>query len=177
VCFSADHGLFSWTPILILAVAGLFVLRKYDRELANDSIVIFVAYLYIIGCYQDWHGISSYGSRFFVALTPLFILGLAALFDGMAHAWQEGRAAIFAWSTTGALVLWNLGLMFQWGMHLVPERGPISWRAAAYNQVMVVPAEVAGTTKTYLTRRKKLMGRIEQRDVIQIKSESAGGTE
>jgi hypothetical protein len=172
-CFSADHGLFTWTPILILAVAGLFALRKYDRRLANYSIVVFLAYLYIIGCYQNWHGISSYGSRFFVALTPVFVLGLAALFEYIGHALPEKRAAILAWSATGLLVLWNFGLMFQWGMHLIPERGPISWRAAAYNQLTVVPVELAGATKAYLTRRKNLMDRIEQRDVIQIHSESA----
>ena len=34
VCFSADHGLFSWTPILILAVTGLFILRRRERTLA-----------------------------------------------------------------------------------------------------------------------------------------------
>lgn len=172
VCFSADHGLFSWTPILILAVLGLFCLRKHDRNLGLYSIAVFAALLYIIGCYVDWDGISSYGSRFFVSLTALFILGLAAFFDWLARLWQERRAAILAWSGTAALVLWNLGFIFQWGMHLIPDRGPISWRDAAYNQVAVVPSQAGHALSTYLTRRKAMMDRIEQQDVEGLKHQS-----
>ena len=168
VCFSADHGLFSWTPIVILAVAGLFILRKYDRSLALYSVIVFLAYVYGMGCYENWHGISSYGSRFFVSLTAPFILGLAAFFDWLGRVWQERRAAILAWSGTAALVLWNLGLIFQWGMHLIPDRGPISWRNAAYNQVAVVPAHAARSLRNYLTNRQEMMDRIEQNDVKQI---------
>jgi hypothetical protein len=177
VCFSADHGLFSWTPILILAVIGMFSLRSYDKQLGNCCIAAFLAYLYAIGCYQDWHGISSYGNRFFVALTPLFILGFAAFLDRLARAWQPRRAKAFAWAATALFVVWNLGLVFQWGMHLIPERGPISWRAATYNQVAVVPVEMAGATKTYLTRRTSMMDRIEQQDVRQLKAEAGEGKE
>lgn len=177
VSFSPDHGLFSWTPILILAVAGLWLLRKYDRALALYSIAVFVGYLYAIGCYQDWDGISSFGNRFFVSLTPLFILGLGALFDRLASTWQEQRAAILVLGATGVLILWNLGLIFQWGLHLIPPRGPISWRDAAYNQVTVVPAEAASAAKLYLTRRKKLMEHIEQTDVNQRNSRQSEGTE
>jgi hypothetical protein len=165
VCFSSQHGLFSWTPILILAVAGLFALRKYDRAAALYLIVVFFGYLYVIGCYQDWHGISSYGNRFFVGLTPVFVLGLAALFDWLARAWQERSAAILAWSATAALVAWNLGLIFQWGMHLIPDRGPIAWRTAAHNQFAVVPEAASSDMKAYLSRRKQLMEQIEQEDV------------
>lgn len=177
VCFSADHGLFSWTPVLILAALGLFCLRKYDRNLSAYSIAVFVALLYIIGCYAGWDGISSFGNRFFVLLTALFILGLAACFDRLARVWQERRAAIVAWSGTAALMFWNLGLIFQWGMHLIPERGPISWRDAAYNEVAVVPMEVTRTLQSYLTSRGKLMDRIEQEDVKQLKSAQPGETE
>ena len=170
VGFSSDHGLFSWTPIVVLAVVGLFFLRKYDRALALYAITVFVVYLYVMGCYQDWHGLSSFGNRFFVSLTVFFVLGLAALFDWLARARQERRAAIVGWSATAVLILWNLGLMFQWGMHLIPVRGPISWREAAYNQVAVVPAQSAHALRNYLTHRMQLMNRIEQTDVNQIRS-------
>ena len=165
VCFSSDHGLFSWTPILLFAAAGLFFLRKYDRSLALYLIAVFVAYLYAMGCYQNWSGISSYGSRFFVGLTPIFVLGLAALLDWMARALQGRRAAILAWGATVLLIAWNLGLMFQWGMHLIPDRGPISWRKAAYNEVAVVPSQAAQSVRNYFLGRRQMMERIEQQDV------------
>jgi hypothetical protein len=176
VGFSSDHGLFSWTPILLLAVAGLFALRKYDRTLALYLAIVFVVYLYAMGCYQNWHGLSSYGSRFFVALTPIFVLGLAAQLDWLAGTWQERRAAILAGSATAVLIVWNLGLMFQWGMHLIPDRGPISWRDAAYNEVAVVPAQAAHSMRNYFLGRRQLMERIEQKDVRGLKSGASQGT-
>jgi hypothetical protein len=174
--FSADHGLFSWHPILILAVAGLFFLIKHDRQLGLYLIGVFVAWVYTIGCYADWDGLSSFGNRYFVSLVPLFVLGLAAFFDRLARAWQERSAAILASSATAVLILWNLGLIFQWGTHLVPARGPISWRQAAYNQVAVVPVQAESTVRFYLTRRTQLMDRIEREDVNQLKSRRSEGT-
>jgi hypothetical protein len=168
VGFSADHGLFSWTPILILAVAGILILRRRDRSLAWYLIAIFAAYVYAIGCYQNWDGLSSFGSRFFVSLTSVFVIGLAAFFDSLERAWNEKGALIVSASATAVLVLWNLGLIFQWGTHLIPARGPISWRDAAYNQFAVVPAEASQSLKNYLTHRSQMMNRIEQEDVRQL---------
>ena len=168
VCFSADHGLFSWTPIVMAAVVGLFFLRRYDRDLAVYSILVFAVVLYTIGCYKDWDGLSSFGNRFFVSLTSVFVIGLAAFFDSLERAWNERRAMIISASATAALILWNLGLIFQWGTHLIPARGPISWRDAAYNQFAVVPVEASQSLKNYLTHRSQMMDRIEQEDVRQL---------
>jgi hypothetical protein len=176
VCFSPEHGLFSWTPILLFAVAGLFALRKYDRTLGLYLAIVFIAYLYAIGCYQDWHGLSSYGNRFFVGLTPLFVLGLAALVDWLARAWEERRATILVGSAAAVLIVWNLGLMFQWGMHLIPDRGPVSWRDAAYNQVAIVPAQAAHSMRNYFLGRSQVMQRIERQDVRGLKSGQSEGT-
>jgi len=176
VAFSSEHGLFSWTPIIILAVIGLFFLQRHDRLLATCSITVFAAYIYTIGCYENWAGLSSYGSRFFVSLTSLFILGLAALFDFLGRVWTRRRTAIYTSAATTIFILWNLGLIFQWGTHLIPARGPISFRAAACNQVAVVPEQAAHTLKTYFTRRKKLMERIEEQDVHQLKEQQSGNT-
>ncbi len=168
VCFSADHGLFSWTPIVMAAVVGLFFLWRYDRDLAAYSILVFTVVLYIIGCYKDWDGLSSFGSRFFVSLTSVFVIGLAAFFDSLERAWNEKGALIVSASATAVLVLWNLGLIFQWGTHLIPARGPISWRDAAYNQFAVVHVEASQSLKNYLTHRSQMMNRIEQEDVRQL---------
>ncbi len=170
VCFSSEHGLFSWTPVLALSVAGLFLLRRYDRDLSLFLICIFVLYLYTIGCYQDWAGISSFGNRFFVSLTPLFVIGLASFFSYVASRWRERTSATFAWSATAILAVWNMGLIFQWGTHLIPARGPISWRNAAYNQVKVVPVQAVLTLKNYIVGRHELMDHIEEQDVKQLRN-------
>jgi hypothetical protein len=177
VCFSSEHGLFSWTPITLLAVIGLFLFRRHDRILALYSICAFGVYVYVIGCYQDWDGLSSFGNRFFISLTILFVLGLAAFFDWIAHIWNEQRARVLAPIAVASLILWNLGLVFQWGTHLIPARGPISWRDAAYNQVAVVPVRAASTLANYLTQRRQLMRHIEEGDVKQLKSQPEGGSQ
>jgi hypothetical protein len=170
VAFSADHGLFSWTPVLFFAVVGLFAMARYDQALAAYLIAVFAVFLYAMGCYQNWDGLSSFGSRFFVSLTCIFVLGLASFFDCLGRVWRERSAAIVSASATAVLALWNLGLMFQWGTHLVPARGPISWREAAYNQYAVVPREAFQVVKSYLTRRGQLMDQIEREDVRQLKA-------
>lgn len=174
VCFSAEHGLFSWTPIVFLAVIGLVFLRRRDSILSLYLIGVFAVFLYVISCYTDWHGLSSFGNRFFVSLTSIFVLGLAAFFERLDHAWNDRRAMIVSASGTAILILWNVGLIIQWGTHLIPARGPISWRDATYNQFFVVPPEASRTMKNYLTRRRQLMDHIEQQDVRQLKSQ---GTE
>jgi len=174
VCFSSNHGLFSWTPVLILSAAGLLLLQERDRGLAFSLLAVFAVYLYAMGCYQDWNGISSFGNRFFVSLTVVFVVGLAGFFQWLADVWQVRRAAILAWGGTAALVLWNLGLIFQWGMHLIPDRGSISWREAAVNQFAVVPTQAAQSLNSYFLHRHQLMNRIEEKDVNQIKSHNSG---
>jgi Dolichyl-phosphate-mannose-protein mannosyltransferase len=172
VAVSSDHGLFSWTPILVLSVIGFFFLVKRDRVLGLYSLASFVVFWYVIGCYQNWDGLSSFGNRFFVSLTPIFILGLAALFDRLARIWNSRRTFAVASASTALLILWNLGMMYQWGMHLVPVRGPISWREAVYNQFAVVPSHAARDLGRYFLRRGKLMQHIENVDVRQLKARS-----
>ena len=166
--FSPDHGLFTWTPILLLSVVGLFFLLKEHRWIAISLIGIFAVYLYMIGCYQDWDGLSSYGNRFFVSLTPIYVIGLAALFNWLTGAARPVGVSI-ATGVAALFVAANLGLIFQWGTHLIPARGPISLRTAAYNEIAVVPAMAFGTVKNYLTGRGKMMNDIEEEDVRQLK--------
>ena len=172
VSFSAEHGLFSWTPIVVLALVGLFFLARHDRNLSFISMFTCAAYIYFIGCFENWNGGSSFGSRYCIPLTVLFVIGLAGLFHSLAlsAAPNSRRPFALASAATVVFVLWNFGMIFQWGTHLIPARGPISWRKAAYNQVTVVPVQMAGTLKGYLTGRKQLMRKIEDEDVRQLKS-------
>lgn len=168
VCFSPDHGLFTWTPLLLVAVAGLFVLIRRERTTALYLIAGFVAFLYVMACYQLWDGISSFGSRFFVSLTPIFIVGLAAMLRQCAEAWKSRLAPAVATFAVCGFIVWNLGFMFQWGMHMVPVRGPVSFREMAYAQVTRVPATLSNSFADYFTSRRSLMSHIEETDVEQL---------
>lgn len=169
VLFSSDHGLLSWTPILILAIAGLFLLRSYDKLFAIYLGAVFLIFFYVISCYANWDGISSFGNRFFISLGPIFIIGLAALFGRWGH-WMrsERKAFLVAAFAVICFVVWNIGFIFQWGDHLIPVRGQISWRTMAYNQVCVVPARIWDAAEGYLFSRKRLLREIEKKDMQQL---------
>ena len=166
---SADHGLLAWTPILILAAGGLFLFLKRDRRLAAFLIVALVTFCYIVGGDPNWDGIASFGNRFFVSLTPLFVLGLAVLFNELAR-WLKSRrtALVLATSVIALFILWNFAFIFQWGTHMVPARGPISWKQMVRNQFLVVPRRATTDFKAYLQNRRALMQEIEEEDVIQL---------
>jgi hypothetical protein len=167
VLFSSDHGLWSWTPILLLAVAGLYSLYKRDALLGAGSALTFLAYYYFIASYPDWDGLSSYGNRFFISLTPIFILGLASLLTDFSRVVKAPRAAALATTAIVLFTAWNVGFIFQWGTHMVPARGEISWPEMAHNQFVVVPARLAHGLETYFLHRKDMMRHIEQQDIEQ----------
>jgi hypothetical protein len=174
ILFSSDHGMFSWTPILLLATVGLFFLIKRNTLLGVGSLLTFAIYYYFIASYPDWDGISSFGNRFFVSLTPIFILGLAALYSSFAH-WvgKASRAAALAGAFTVLFMVWNLGFIFQWGTHMVPARGKISWGEMVHNQFVVAPLRLTHSLETYFLHRKQLMQHIEREDIEQQKVQRA----
>ena len=169
---SSNHGLLSWTPIVLPALLGLYLLRRYDGELAACSVAAFAATYYIVACHPDWHGISSYGNRFFISLTPVFVLGLGVLLQECSRWFKQMKTAVATVAVAmGLAILWNMAFIFQWGTGLVPHVGPISWRQMAYNQLMVVPAKLGSNLKTYFTHRKGMMKRIEREDLERVRNE------
>lgn len=170
VLFSSNHGLLSWTPILLLAIIGLFIFWRREPDVGTPFLAAFLAFYLFIACYPDWAGISSYGNRFFVSLTALFVVGLSVFLDRFARFFHSRRTALPAGSALLALlVFWNAGLMFQWGVHLVPARGPISFSEMIYNQFFVVPRQLTGDLQRFLFKRKALMKQIEEQDLQQLK--------
>jgi len=169
VLFSANHGLFSWTPVLLIATAGLFIFLKREPAVGGSVLCVLIAFYYFMASYPDWAGISSYGNRFFVSLTVFFVLGLSAAIEWVGVRIRNQRAA---WASILSVlmlfVVWNLGLIFQWGSHLVPARGPVSWSQVAHNQFGAVPRQIASHLESYLFRRKDALHEIEQRDIEQL---------
>ncbi len=173
VLFSSDHGVFSWTPVLTLALLGLFFVPRAHRAIAAYFGLTAVAFYYVISSYPFWDGISSFGNRFFISLTPIYIFGLAALLQRFSTIFSSPRIALLVSSfLLSCFVIWNLGMVYQWGAHLIPARGAISFREAINNQFFVVPQKLTGHLRSYVFHRHQLMQQIEQKDVEQLKNDS-----
>jgi hypothetical protein len=174
VLFSSNHGLLSWTPVVILSLPGLVVLARRIPRVGLPLLVAMIAFYVFFTLYPDWAGISSYGNRFFISLTPLFILGLAVTLETIALGFPvQRRALVLSAAALSCFVLWNFGMIYQWGTHLIPARGPISFSEATYNQFHVVPRQISTHLRSYLFRRSDMMKQIEQKDVEQLKKSAA----
>ena len=101
VLFSSFHGLLSWSPVIILAILGWFLIRDHTLRLACFG--IFVIELAIVGAYQQWWGGMSFGMRYFINLLPIFALGLATI-----AAWVGSRVAV---PVLAAVTVWNVLLI------------------------------------------------------------------
>lgn len=141
ILFSSCHGLFSWTPLLLLAVIGLYFFYKKDRILTLTLLVIFSIQLIVIsGMYSKLTGhyiweYSSFGGRMFLGFIPLFIFGLAALIDALKDKLRPGWFFLLG----GGFILWNLGFILQFALGLIPREGYISWPEMIHNQLFVIP--------------------------------------
>ena len=113
VLVSDNHGLFSWTPILLLATAGLVPLIRRVPRVGIAAAVFLVASWYVNASVADWWGGEAFGGRRFVACFPVFVLGAAMVFER----WRDRPGTLAA--ITIAFVALNglLLLQYQTFMH------------------------------------------------------------
>ncbi|MGH9717002.1 MAG: hypothetical protein ACRD4R_09800 [Candidatus Acidiferrales bacterium] len=143
VLFSPSHGAFTTTPLLIIAVAGLFLLWRRQPSIGGRLVLLTVGFWTLIAVYPWWNGLVSFGSRFFVSLTPIFVIGLAVAFERFTAVWKDSRPAMRrAVAISALLIIWNLGLICQLDHGLFMQIGPVDWQNALYNEFRTVPGIV-----------------------------------
>ena len=96
VLFSWNHGLFSWTPAIMLAVGGLFWLIKRDRLLGWGTLAVLLTAVYVNAAVVNWWGGEAFGARRFVSYTVFFTVGLGALVSSWRWAQWSGTFRIIA---------------------------------------------------------------------------------
>ena len=131
VLFSSYHGLFSWTPVLLIAFIGMVAFLRVDRPTAVILLIVFFIQVYFSSVSKDWWGGWAFGARRFISLTPLFVLGLAAVLG------TPRRRLTFALMTClcSLLVLWTVLFAYQYYvMKNVPYGGPVSIIRVALDQ-------------------------------------------
>ena len=168
VGFATEHGLFLWTPVLLLSVLGILLLCRREPVAGAGLLAAFGCAYYVVACYEAWHGISSFGNRFFVSLTPAFVVGAAVTLQGAHRLLARGRPAPAAWAAlavpVAVLAAWNAGLIFQWGTSMVPRQGPVDFAVVARNQATVVPRRIAALAVRYVAARQQTMREQERQD-------------
>lgn len=175
VLFSSEHGLWTWTPIILFACVGFVPLIYRDRVVGWRFLLTFLVFYYVIASFDDWHGQSSFSNRFFLSLTPVFAMGLAALIDTVyqiATSRFRLKSTVVHTVVTGiivVLILWNFGFIFQWGTNMIPNRGPISWRIMITNQFTKVPFRIARIAKSFFTERMSIIKQVEAQDIEEAK--------
>ena len=80
VLFSPKSGLILWTPVIAVALVGLF-LKGFPKPLNRWFILLLIfLQLYLVASWTTWWQGESYGGRMFISLLPLLSLGLATVF-------------------------------------------------------------------------------------------------
>jgi hypothetical protein len=142
VLFSATHGLLVFTPIVLLAFVGFFYLYHLNRTVGTICLSVVLAFYALVSCYPGWSGVFGFGNRYFVSLTPLFVLGLACTFAFAQRFWRDcRRASLRLAPLTLIFIIWNLGLIYQWRTHLMPTRSAVYWDEVIYVQFHYVPMQ------------------------------------
>ncbi len=106
VLFSSNHGLFSWHPVIYIAVLGIPLFLARDLRFGSLLTFVFVAQIYINGAVAMWWGGHGFGARRFASCAVLFILALAALLS-----WAQRRPLAVAIAALLVLVAGNVFFM------------------------------------------------------------------
>lgn len=108
------HGLLAWSPVLVLALAGLVRLTARDRRLGMLIWAAIALQLWLNGTIYEhaldhyeytrhWAGGGAFGGRRWLCAAPFFALGI-----GEAAAWATTRwARAVALAVTALAVAWN----------------------------------------------------------------------
>ncbi len=118
VLFWLPKGLFFWSPVLLLCVAGLFLMRGSLRSFQGPTLAVFVSLTWLVGSWYDWQFGGSYGHRGFTDILPLLSLPMAAALYRLTTARPPLR-----WAGTGfvaACVALSLFQMLQYWNGLIP---------------------------------------------------------
>ena len=153
VLFDPGHGLFAWSPLILVATAGL-VFAATRRAPVPVGLLAggLLLQVWINGSVESWTQAGAFGSRRFVSSTAVFAWGLAAVVSAAQP--RLGRAAVAI--GLAVCVWWNVSLMVQFALKLMDRQG-LEWPRVAENQVLAVPPRLGRAAWLFLTDRERLV--------------------
>lgn len=103
VLFSPNNGLLLWTPIIGIALIGLF-LSSFPKQLKRIpfSLLLFTE-CYLIASWSFWWQGASYSGRMFISVLPILAFGLTAILKKLSLNHQIILISIFSLVNIGAI--------------------------------------------------------------------------
>ncbi|MCU1385892.1 MAG: hypothetical protein JWL71_4589 [Acidobacteria bacterium] len=115
--FSTQKGLFFWSPLLLLSVAGAFVAQGKARAIVLSAAVVFLLQTALIATWSQWQFGASFGHR---GYTDGFALAAPLLAASFASAARHRRALPGVALGAAAAVLLSVAQMIQYWAGVLP---------------------------------------------------------
>jgi hypothetical protein len=127
------HGLFPWSPLLILSCLGFCFIWRSAREMTIALVVVVLLNFYIISSWKTWWYGDGFGLRAIVDSLPLMAFPLAALYSSARSVFTRAIVAAPAVLCSGLTTLmmlhyWQLRVPFSgatWNQYWHLLSGPI----------------------------------------------------
>jgi hypothetical protein len=159
VLFSPEHGFFVWTPLALVALAGLVwvVLPssrmasafRLNKQVAACLLIMVALQIYVGGSVESWTVAGAFGQRRFIALTTAMVIGYAWVHAAL-RASPQGRRIFMA--VTVLAVYWNLALIAEFSVGLM-DRQRLEPRRNGYDAFVTLPGMVPSLVYRYLFDR------------------------
>jgi hypothetical protein len=148
VLFSPEHGYFVWTPLALVAIAGLVWLAvartRNETRIARCMLLMVALQVYVGGSVESWTVAGAFGQRRFIALTIFLVIGLATVL-------QSGAKRV-----VGVVVVlaayWNLALIAEFATGLM-DRQRLEPAKNAYDAFVTLPRQAPSLAYRYLFDR------------------------
>jgi hypothetical protein len=164
VLFSPEHGFFVWTPLALIALAGIALLVRSPGAPADSVapasrrknqvgiclLLMLALQIYIGGSVESWTVAGAFGQRRFIALTCAMVIGYAAA-DAGVRAWSRNARRAFA-AITVLAVYWNLALIAEFAIGLM-DRQRLEPARNAYDALVTLPRMAPSLAYRYLFER------------------------
>jgi len=155
VLASMSHGFFFWTPLAVLALAGLALMAIKNqqggdaRRVGALAILMTALQVYVGGSVQSWDVAGAFGQRRFVALTVLLVVGLTAL---LVRAWRPPSRRAAAAAAVAICLWWNLALIAQFATRIM-DRKRLELGRNAYHAFVTIPRTAPALAARYFGDR------------------------
>ncbi len=128
VLFSPFHGLFYWSPLLLLGAIAFFGWMWWGssarwRRAEACWVVSLLATYYLNAAWECWWFGASFGSRAFEGCVLFFMVGTAFGFEVLRRSrWRFAMLGVVT-----ILILANLALLNAWRRNWIPADAPVTF--------------------------------------------------